>query len=71
MLVRLQLLPIPTPEKASNLGIGIVRMNPSAPGELPKEWVTNLSALRKKIIWLFGDAACRMYRINPKTVFEV
>lgn len=52
-------------------GVGIVRMQASALGEMPKEWVTNLSALRRKIIWLFGEPACRMYRVNPKISFGV
>lgn len=47
-------------------GVGIVQMHLGVAGELKREWVTNLTDLRKKIIWLFGETACRMYQINPK-----
>ncbi len=46
-------------------GVGIVRMKSDVPGEPMREWVTNLSILRKKIIRLFGDTACRIYQLNP------
>ena len=34
-----------------------------------REWITNLSAVRKKIIQLFGPTACRMHGLNPESAF--
>lgn len=47
-------------------GLGVVRMqdNPEGP---PRELLTNLSALRKKIIQLFGPTACGMHGLNPES----
>lgn len=47
-------------------GLGIVRLqeNTDAP---PRELLTNLSELRKKIIQLFGPTACRMHGLNPES----
>jgi transposase len=52
-------------------GVGIVLMHSGTPGEIVKEWTTNLTDLRKKIIWLFGETACRIYRLNPKIMIGV
>ena len=47
-------------------GLGVVRIqeNPDGP---PRELLTNLSPLRKKIIQLFGPTACRMHGLNPES----
>lgn len=47
-------------------GLGMVRIqeNPEGP---PRELITNMSALRKKIIQLFGPTACRMHGVNPES----
>jgi transposase len=47
-------------------GLGIVRIqeNPDGP---PRELLTNLSDLRRKIIRLFGPTACRMHGVNPES----
>lgn len=47
-------------------GLGVVRIqdNPEGP---PRELLTNMSALRKKIIQLFGPTACRMHGLNPES----
>lgn len=36
-----------------------------------REVITNLNALRKKIIFLFGDTACRMYGLIQKNTVEI
>jgi len=48
-------------------GISIVRMIGEMTQGGVKEWVTNLTDLRKKIICFFGDTASRMYGLIPKT----
>lgn len=47
-------------------GLGVVRIqeNPDGP---PRELLTNMSTLRKKIIQLFGPTACRMHGLNPES----
>jgi len=47
-------------------GLGVVRIqdNPESP---PRELLTNMSALRKKIIQLFGPTACWMHGLNPES----
>lgn len=52
-------------------GVGIVQMRSGVSGEPVREWVTNLTDLRQKIVWLFGETACRLYQINPKTSLVV
>ena len=47
-------------------GLGIVRIQESPEGP-PRELITNLSAVRKKIIQLFGPTACRMHGLNPES----
>ena len=47
-------------------GISIVRICNEMTQGVVKEFVTNLTALRKKIIRLFGDTACLMYGLIPK-----
>ncbi|MEE4376293.1 MAG: IS1634 family transposase [Candidatus Competibacteraceae bacterium] len=48
-------------------GISIVRMIGGITQGVVKEFVTNLTDLRKKIIRFFGDTASRMYGLIPKT----
>ena len=47
-------------------GLGVVHIqeNPDGP---PRELLTNMSAVRKKIIQLFGPTACRMHGLNPES----
>ena len=46
------------------LGIARIQDRPEVP---PRELLTNLSALRRKIIQLFGPTACRMHGLNPES----
>ena len=48
-------------------GISIVRIAGEMTQDIVKEFVTNLTDLRKKIIRFFGDTACQMYGLIPKT----
>lgn len=48
-------------------GISLVRMAGEMTQGIVKEFVTNLTDLRKKIIRFFGDTACQMYGLIPKT----
>lgn len=48
-------------------GISIVRVVGEMTQGLVKEFVTNMTDLRKKIIRLFGDTACQLYGLIPKT----
>jgi transposase len=53
-------------------GISIVRFFRESMAEPPvKEWVTNLNALRKKIITHFGHEACVMYGLIQKNNIRV
>jgi transposase len=47
-------------------GLGIVRIqeNPEGP---PRELLTNMTDLRRKIIQLFGPTACGMHGLNPES----
>ena len=47
-------------------GISIVRITGEMTQGMVKEFVTNLTDLRKKIIRFFGDTACRMYGLIPE-----
>jgi hypothetical protein len=47
-------------------GISIVRLAGEMTQGVVKEFVTNLTDLRKKIIRFFGDTACRMYGLIPE-----
>ena len=47
-------------------GIGIVRFFNETLGKPAKEMITNLNALRKKIIYHFGETACIMYGLIQK-----
>ena len=47
-------------------GLGMVRIQETQEGP-PRELLTNMSALRKKIIQLFGPTACRMHGLNPES----
>ena len=51
-------------------GIGIIRFFDEALCQPIKEMITNLNALRKKIIYHFGDTACRMYGLIQKNQTE-
>jgi transposase len=46
-------------------GLAVVRIQESQGGP-PRELLTNMSPLRKKIIQLFGPTACRMHGLNPE-----
>lgn len=46
-------------------GIGIVCMIIDTDHGIVKEFIINLSALREKIICLFGTTACQMYGLIP------
>ena len=48
-------------------GISIVRVAGEMTQGIVKEFVTNLTDLRKKIIQFFGNTACQMYGLIPKT----
>ena len=48
-------------------GISLVRMAGEMTQGIVKEFVTNLTDLRKKIIRFFSDTACQMYGLIPKT----
>jgi transposase len=52
-------------------GINIIQFFQDSIVEPIKEMITNLNELRKKIIRLFGDTACRMYGLIPKNITEV
>ena len=52
-------------------GIGIVRFYDGAGKKLMKEVITNLNDLRKKIIRLQGDVACRMYGLIPESRVKI
>ena len=47
-------------------GIGIIRFFDESLCKPIKEMITNLNALRKKIIYHFGETACRMYGLIHK-----
>ena len=47
-------------------GISIVRIVGEMTQGLVKEFITNLTDLRKKIIRLFGGTACQMYGLIPE-----
>lgn len=47
-------------------GVGIVRFYEDKIYQPIREIITNLNALRKKIIYLFGEAACKMYGLPWK-----
>ncbi len=47
-------------------GLGVVRIQ-EKPDDPPRELLTNMSPLRKKIIQLFGPTACRMHGLNPES----
>ena len=47
-------------------GISIVRLCGEMTQGVVKEFVTNLTDLRQKIIRFFGDTACQMYGLIPK-----
>ena len=47
-------------------GISIVRMIVDQSKGLMKEMITNFSALRQKIVRLFGQTACRIYGLIPE-----
>jgi transposase len=47
-------------------GVSVVRLSAEVTQGLAKEVVTNLTELRKKIIYFFGDTACWMYGLIPK-----
>lgn len=47
-------------------GISIVRIVIDQAQGLVKEMLTNFSALRQKIVRLFGETACRMYGLIPE-----
>ena len=52
-------------------GVSIVRLVGDSVRGFVKEFITNLTALRKKIIRLFGPAACVIYGLiqeNPESV---
>jgi transposase len=51
-------------------GIGIVRFYEEGVSAPIRELVTNLTNLRKKIIQLFGETACQMYGLNPKSALR-
>ena len=51
-------------------GIGIIRFFDESLYKPIKEMITNLNALRKKIIYHFGDTACRMYGLIHKNQAE-
>ena len=48
-------------------GMGVLHFYEGAETRPVREMVTNLSALRKKIIQLFGPTACKMHGVNPKS----
>jgi len=48
-------------------GVGVVRFFEEGQTEPVKAMVTNMSDLQRKIIWLFGPTACRMYGLNVKS----
>lgn len=47
-------------------GLGMVRIPENSDGP-PREMITNMSPLRRKIIQLFGPTACRMHGLNPES----
>lgn len=51
-------------------GVSVVRLSAELTQGLAREVVTNLTELRKKIIRLFGDTACRMYGLIPKSAAQ-
>ena len=51
-------------------GISIVRFYDKALLEVVREVISNINELRKKIIYLFGEAAARIYGLIPKTCAE-
>lgn len=48
-------------------GIGIIHFFDETLSKPTKEMITNLNALRKKIIYHFGDTACSMYGLIQKS----
>jgi transposase len=48
-------------------GLGIARIKDGPAESPPRDWVTNMTELRKKIIRLFGPTACRMHGVNPES----
>jgi transposase len=51
-------------------GVGIVRFYEANVGAPIRELVTNLTSLRRKIIQLFGETACGMYGLIPKSALK-
>jgi transposase len=51
-------------------GIGLVRFYEEGVCAPIRELVTNLTSLRKKIIQLFGETACGMYGLIPKSALR-
>jgi hypothetical protein len=47
-------------------GVSVVRLVDDSVRGFVKEFITNLMALRKKIIRLFGPAACVIYGLIQK-----
>lgn len=52
-------------------GIGVVYFYEGLVSQLVREVITNLTQIRKKIIFLFGETAERMYGLIPKNSQEV
>jgi len=51
-------------------GIGTVHFYDESLSRVIKEVVTNINAIRKKIIYLFGETAVKIYGLIPKTQME-
>ena len=47
-------------------GMGVLHFYEGTQIKPVREWVTNMSPLRRKIIQLFGPTACEMHGVNPK-----
>jgi transposase len=47
-------------------GVGLVHFYNESFTEIAREVITNINALRKKIIYLFGEAAAKIYGLIPK-----
>ena len=48
-------------------GIGLVHVYNESLSKIVREVVTNVNAIRKKIIYLFGATAAKIYGLIPKT----
>jgi transposase len=51
-------------------GIGLVRFYNESLSQVIREVISNINAIRKKIIYLFGSTAAKIYGLIPKTCTE-